>query len=90
MCKIKDIISRGIILLIQNIQKCFTEIYELKTSLRKDISILFNNGSKYDYHFAIRNVVTQYKILKDHLVFQGKYCKIHKLFSFNRKRSYKK
>ena len=53
----------------------------------KTISIVFHNGSNYDYHFVITELAEK---LKKQFTSLGENAKkIHNLYSFNKKRSYK-
>ena len=58
-------------------------ICNLKYSVPKKIPIVFHNGSKYDYHFIIKeraeNVKKQYTCFGQNT--DKKQCKIHNLYS---------
>ena len=62
-------------------------ICNLKYSVPKKVSIAFHNGTKYDYHFIIKELAN--KSEKQFTCLGENTKKIHSLFSSNRKRSYK-
>ena len=62
-------------------------ICNLKYSVPKKVSIAFHNGTKYDYHFIIKELAN--KSEKQFTCSGENTKKIHNLFSSNRKRSYK-
>ena len=59
-------------------------IRTLKYSITKKNLIAFNSGPNYDYHFIIKETAEEELYL-----FRRKHCKIHNLYSSNRKKSYK-
>ena len=59
MLKIKNIIKLEIIVIIQgNIE--VLHIAYVKFTLPKEISIVFHNGSNYDYHFIIKELAEEF------------------------------
>ena len=62
-------------------------ICNLKRSVPKNISIVFNNGSSYDYHFIIKQLAENFK--KQFTCLGENTEKIHNLYSSNKIRSYK-
>ena len=62
-------------------------IFNLKYSAPKKICKVFHNGSIYNYHFIIKDLVEELK--KIIYLFRRKDWKIYNLYSSNRKRTYK-
>ena len=60
-------------------------ICNLKYGVPKTISIVFHNGSNYDYHFIVKELAEELK--KTSYLFRRKHQKIHNLYSSNRKRN---
>ena len=61
----------------------------LKYSVPKEISIVFHNGSKYDYRFIIKELAEEFENLKTIYLLRRKPWKMHNLFCSNTKRNYK-
>ena len=51
MLRIKSAVKLGTMSLYRTIQRCTHSTCNLKYSVPKEIPIVFENGSNYDYHF---------------------------------------
>ena len=63
-------------------------IPDFAKSVTKKKPIAFHNGSNYDLHFVIKKLAEEFE--KQFICLGENTEKIHNLYSFNRKRSYKK
>ena len=63
-------------------------ISDFAKSVTKKKPIAFHNGSNYDLHFVIKKLAEEFE--KQFICLGENIEKIHNLYSFNRKRSYKK
>ena len=61
-------------------------ICNLKFNVPNEISVVFHNGSNYDYHFIIKELANEFE---GNLNVLEKIQKKYKIFCSNRKRSYK-
>ena len=61
-------------------------ICKLEYTVPKKLPIALHNGTHYDYHFIIKELVEEFKKI---YLFRIKHWKIHNLYSSNRKGSYK-
>ena len=78
MLKIKIIINLGTIAILRvNIE--WEHIEYLRFNEPNEIPVVFYNGSNYDYHFTIKELVIEFKGQFECL---GKILKREKLFSF--------
>ena len=66
---------------------CAWHICNLNYTVPKKVPIVFHNGSNCDCHFMIKELDEEFK--KQFTCFRRKSCKIHSLYSFNRKRNFK-
>ena len=55
------------------------DICNLRNKIAKEISVAFNNGSTYDYHFIIKELAEEFEGQFECL--EGKYRKIYYYFS---------
>ena len=60
MLKIKNIVKTSL-LLYQEYRSSAHSICNLKFSITKEISIIFHNGSNYDYHFIIKELAEEFE-----------------------------
>ena len=79
--KIKNMVKLDIIVIIQgNIEMLHIAYIIWNILYLKKSPIAFHNGSNYDYDFTIKWLTDKFKTLR------RKHWKIHKLYSFNRKK----
>ena len=85
----KNVVKLEIIVIIQrNYKGAAHSIGNLKCCVPKKITIVFHNGSNYDYHFIIKELAEEFK--KQFTCLRENTEKTYNWHSSNMKRSYKK
>ena len=71
--------------LYRKVQRC--SIQHLRYRIPKEIPVIFDNGSNYDYHFIIKKLAKRF--VREFNFLEEKKSKVQNLFSTNKKREKK-